>query len=857
MLDLFVKRKIFWLVPLVLLIEILWLVYSGLVIAEVKNETTGNLKPSMLWANLFVIKEGYWGKVNRLKITYLSKETRNGMVLTNGADGKLVQSVEYFKEGRTLIINAYYNPEKINGLLQDKNWLNRDVWASLCASLDQELTNNRDGCYMRASEFERWLMKTLRVSWLQVSPVYATGCEGTVGCGYWSKVCTCVGDESYSCSQQDYDCGSSGTCNCTTECIEKSTLQCSGEGDQTSCQNTDWRDCNGGSFCQPPGDLYSCEWCGSCGNYGSCYAVGNSCVKSGSDLCKKACWDYCTAAEAGCTAEDCPTTCGYGGGEVNNGNLGTGCGCATKSCPATASCCTATNPDKPALTSPAIGAEVNVGQAVSLGWNAISNWGTGCPSNNNRYEVCVMSAGTTCDLVNNVSTGTNTSYSWTPAAADTSVSWRVRSNNGSNQTNSDTRTVCVEGGTTLGAWSACDANHKRTRTCTETCGTDDCTALGAVGGVITEDCIGTITGTLFDASVYDCTNFASAEKFVGSSVGVAPDTAGRWPTINSPIVTNGSGVYTASVYASNTPVNTYSLDLSAVSAAGVRYDCGGGATNIRVTDSNGWAQTVTRNFGIWKVYGGWWQAQGGSVYARSGVDSNIPASMPTNDQKLILSDTNNRAGVLSYGVPWTGSELGTSLSAKVSTPLWMIESVYEGLRYDYNFYNTRMAVFPATDWDGGDITYDDQGVGYQIFKSANSVSLNGLNLSGTQKVILLVNGNVSVDGNLVTPDGTFLAIIARGNITFSSDVAQAQGWFVAENINVPCKDATGDGCDGDDTQFDGQGSFVGWTNVVLSRDMGVGNNSNPSEKFTYRPDLFENAPAPMKVFTKKYSQFVP
>ena len=102
-----------------------------------------------------------------------------------------------------------------------------------------------------------------------------------------------------------------------------------------------------------------------------------------------------------------------------------------------------------------------------------------------------------------------------------------------------------------------------------------------------------------------------------------------------------------------------------------------------------------------------------------------------------------------------------------------------------------------------------------------------------------------------------LAIIAKGTITFDQAVTQADGWYVANNISVPCLDVGGNGCDKTDSQFLGNGTFVGWSGIALGRTRGITNNTAPSEKFTYRQDLFLNAPKPMKMYTKFYRPFVP
>lgn len=431
---------------------------------------------------------------------------------------------------------------------------------------------------------------------------------------------------------------------------------------------------------------------------------------------------------------------------------------------------------------------------------------------------------------------------------------------------SDSQSGCTECGPSLGAWTVCDSNHLRTRTCSENCGTNDCDALGAVGGIITESCIGTITGTLFDASdVSSCSDLGSTPKFGNQSLTVSPVNIGLWPVITNPVSTNANGVYTESVYASATLPASYQFDYSDFLAsgvvAGIKLECQGLVSTV-----TGQAQVVTKDTGFWRVYGGWWQVVGGNVYAKSGLQSNVPASIaplvsPFVNQRLILADANGRTGVLSHGFAWQGTELGTNPNVGVSDSQLRVQSEYDGLRYDYNLYQTRMDIFVSTPWTGGSISYDDNGVGYQIFKysGGGTVDIPATSLVGGQKAIFLVNGNVTVSGDLSVDNDSFLGVIAKGNITFSPSVTTAQGWFVAENINIPCLDVSpSDGvCDKTDTQFDGQGSFVAWTGFNLGRDMFTGNNTAPSEKFTYRSDMMINAPTPIKVYARKFSSFIP
>lgn len=287
----------------------------------------------------------------------------------------------------------------------------------------------------------------------------------------------------------------------------------------------------------------------------------------------------------------------------------------------------------------------------------------------------------TCE--NAVCTG---GYSSSQACGSTTVnnSCTTACGNTLSWTTSDT---CKECGPYYGAWSSCNVNHKRSRTVTWDCSGDT---------TQTEDCIGTIKGTLFDAS-----DMTSCPGDIGTNAVYAPlrygnqtfGLKGAWPIITSPISTNASGNYSLNVYASATLPANYTYDYSdlyaAKRAAGVKLECQ--STLATVTNQ---AQVVTKDTGFWRVYGGWWQVTGGSVYAGKGLQSNIPASVtPATDQRLILPSA-GRYGFLAHGLAWAGTELGSNPNAAVSTPLWRVQGTYAGQRFDFNYYQTRMNIFP-------------------------------------------------------------------------------------------------------------------------------------------------------------------
>ena len=291
-------------------------------------------------------------------------------------------------------------------------------------------------------------------------------------------------------------------------------------------------------------------------------------------------------------------------------------------------------------------------------------------------------SGATCDLVNYVNVGTNTTYSgWTPATADSLVTWKIRANNGALSATSASRTMCIEGFDEtdtdyVSAWSA--ACGYQTRTCTEDCGTDDCdgvietncqhceptigewtdwTSCGAdhtytrsstrtctendglcdgddclafmtdplncpAGSTCTydsikkvqtktEDCVGTITGTFFDASDLDSCDLAASPPTFGSQ---AFGLSGTWGLLDLPVETRPNGTYSERVYAPGVYSFDYSLLIDSGLVTGVKFECE--PATVTVTEQG---EVVTKNTGFWRTYSGWWQVVGGSVYAASGI----------------------------------------------------------------------------------------------------------------------------------------------------------------------------------------------------------------------------------------------
>ncbi len=559
--------------------------------------------------------------------------------------------------------------------------------------------------------------------------------------------------------------------------------------------------------------------------------------------------------------------------------------------------CAPAVPENPTLSTPANLTEVYVNTPVTLTWNPVADWGTSCTTSNNQYFLCVGYEDVNCKYVGTWN-GVSTSYQWTPSVVDPLVEWAVAANNGDLESGSTKKSVCVEAlNPTVSQWSATCTDHKRSRTCTETCGTNDCTAYFAnpancsgsacstsvVNGVLTQtqDCLAEIRGTLFDATditgtvcpfAYDINTgyFAVGTTPVISNktFGIIDQNAYTPPWAPLTPTTDLHGKYSFSAYAPS----TYSFDFSSLNdtyivSSGPKIVCGDGVSaiaDVSGSDSSCVTQPCTvRNlsFGFNRFFGGWWQVKGGNVHAEGGIKSEIPSAYE-DEKSLILRDINGRSGVLSYGT-FVTQMLGSENNAEVSANHWQVESNYEGTIYDYDFFALQFKKYPSTVWNGiGGFTYVDNGSGFEIVKVSGDLSNFNYSPAGIEKVIFLVDGDVTISAaNITVPVGAYMSVIASGDINFASTVAKAEGWYLADNINIPCADANSDTqCDKTDIQFLGNGSFVAWKGINLSRDLGdvpITNIDMPSEKFTYRTDLYTNAPEAMKIISKRYKPFVP
>lgn len=422
--------------------------------------------------------------------------------------------------------------------------------------------------------------------------------------------------------------------------------------------------------------------------------------------------------------------------------------------------------------------------------------------------------------------------------------------------------ACRECGPYYGTWGSCTysgGNFERCRNVSYDCSanTTEC-----------EPCRGEIYGTFFDASqVNDCSNVAGQPKVGGVTV-----TATGQTNHSSSYSDNTASDGSYSINGTNLKVpEDYLMSFSGLDTAlyestpklmcdfGVSDDPSTWQTSL---SSKG--ETVRWRVGFWKVYGTWFQVQGGEVYAENGIESVLPgtcslaanwescgnvvsdAGSYTDQTPLVRQVFNTDGSRDNPGVAFVGSDdidLGEADNAVISSEGWEAVSDYQGRDADYGHFNVVTGRVDRQEWGGSG---KPSGSSTGIYTSSGNITIDSdwdLGGGGSDETIVVVHdGSVSITSNINVEKGSYLAVIASGSINVASNVTALEGVYVADStIDI---ESTGD--TSTDQQFIGEGTFIGWGGVSLNRDRGITNNTEPPHRFIFRQDFVVNAPDGMR-----------
>ena len=208
----------------------------------------------------------------------------------------------------------------------------------------------------------------------------------------------------------------------------------------------------------------------------------------------------------------------------------------------------------------------------------------------------------------------------------------------------------------------------------------------------------------------------------------------------------------------------------------------------------------------------WYQAVGGGLMANNVLTNRVPITCTTANCAMSISGTNGTNGIVASKVI---SNTGNS-DVKKGNPndWWVAKPLVSSVKSDYSYFLNQY--------------FWEKGIGNTLNGDKN---MSDIGTTG----IYFVNGNLNVTTNNSVPVGSFLMVLASGNITVDPSVTNLEGIFVSNNMNIGGSNATA---------LSIKGIIKTSQNVKISRTFvnKRTNNTTPAVNLIYRPDFIFSMP---------------
>ncbi|MBN1263149.1 MAG: hypothetical protein JW991_02210 [Candidatus Pacebacteria bacterium] len=231
----------------------------------------------------------------------------------------------------------------------------------------------------------------------------------------------------------------------------------------------------------------------------------------------------------------------------------------------------------------------------------------------------------------------------------------------------------------------------------------------------------------------------------------------------------------------------------------------------------------------------WFQTIGGDIHAEGVIDSNIPsAAAPSDFFSLSEPSAVGDEGVVSYG--GVSADFG---AGAVSDRDWLVSDDLIS-HYDFAYFYQKL----------GSPTIDNLGNGsiplpvtdeLAVYYSADNVNLTGGDIPDNREIILLINGDLTISGDINVEIDGFLGVFVAGNINISGAAAQVEGLYFAGGLGSVIDTCSSAPCGEEEAtvQLVAEGALVA---PVFNLGRSLPDNDSPAEVFLFRPDLIINSP---------------
>ncbi|OGM78732.1 hypothetical protein A2366_03955 [Candidatus Woesebacteria bacterium RIFOXYB1_FULL_33_9] len=259
-----------------------------------------------------------------------------------------------------------------------------------------------------------------------------------------------------------------------------------------------------------------------------------------------------------------------------------------------------------------------------------------------------------------------------------------------------------------------------------------------------------------------------------------------------------------------------------------------GDTNINVDVTVGGTSYCTDTSPLTVLASGpWWQVIDGDVLTNGSIGSDVPSS-----NYFDLDGAGGFPGVPIYGTSFNLS----STPDLISTKMWNANSITSfSRRFDYNYFEdlVQSDIFGTTDLDG-----------YEWIKNIGPTTLEATNYSN-RKVILFVDGNLTINGNITLDDGEcFFGVFVSGDIIISPTVTSLEGLYLTDTGFE-----TGSLGPDLDAPLLVRGSVASYGGMSLQRDLA--DDSSPAEIFEFAPDQLLLFPESLGYSRTRWTEVAP
>ena len=237
----------------------------------------------------------------------------------------------------------------------------------------------------------------------------------------------------------------------------------------------------------------------------------------------------------------------------------------------------------------------------------------------------------------------------------------------------------------------------------------------------------------------------------------------------------------------------------------------------------------------------WWRSQIGDIYGFT-----IASALPSPTDYITETFGDSDPGIFIWGDTYDLN------NGKISVNTFMLRAKQKMvLAEDYSYFDGLTRDYSKTNLVGNALpTLLPSLEPYRqatILKKSGSLEVNN-NWGSDKKLIVMVDGDLTVTANQLVPTASFLHFIVSGKLRIGPQVTKLEGAYSVDGPII---------IEQSDQPFEAVGSMVSFSplGIVSKRSLPLHDNlTQAATTFTYRPDLVINVPIEVRQKTSSWSE---